>query len=339
MDPLISIVVPTKNRYEYLKHLINYVDTFDSRSIELIVQDNSEDNTEIKRYLEGVSNSNIKYFHNSQSLSIIENCDLAVNNSKGEYVCFIGDDDSFSSEIIGFVAWMKEREIESCIGSKAAYNWPDMVFYHHQLPSLSFHKGTGDIRAIDIEKELSSCLSCGAKNMGELPRLYHGIVSRTALNKIFKRTGTYFPGPSPDMANAIALCFVLTNHIYVDMPLVISGTSYKSTGGMGARHKHKGKIKDISFLPKETEKWWEKSVPKVWTGETIYAESAIKTLRSFNRDDLISKFNYAYLYAAFICFNSSYSKMIIPFLNKSNFAKVFWYLLKITIYRGRIYIK
>ena len=47
MGYLLSIVVPTKNRYYYLKSLIKLVQSFNSNEIELVVQDNTENNSEI----------------------------------------------------------------------------------------------------------------------------------------------------------------------------------------------------------------------------------------------------------------------------------------------------
>ena len=48
---LLSIVVPTKNRYYYLKYLIRLVDNLHSEEVELVIQDNSDYNNEFVEYL------------------------------------------------------------------------------------------------------------------------------------------------------------------------------------------------------------------------------------------------------------------------------------------------
>ena len=48
---LLSIVVPTKDRYKYLKYLIELIASFNSDEVELVIQDNSEDNKEILDFL------------------------------------------------------------------------------------------------------------------------------------------------------------------------------------------------------------------------------------------------------------------------------------------------
>ena len=45
METLLSIIVPTKNRYFYLKEMINMFQSYSNKSTELIIQDNSTDNT------------------------------------------------------------------------------------------------------------------------------------------------------------------------------------------------------------------------------------------------------------------------------------------------------
>ena len=112
-------------------------------------------------------------------------------------------------------------------------------------------------------------------------------MSRNVLDKVYEVTGTYFPGPSPDMANSVALAQFVKKHVYCDLPVISSGTSPKSTAGLGAKHKHKGNLKEIDFLPSDIEDRWEENVPMVWTGPTIYAQSALEALRKLNKSEYI----------------------------------------------------
>lgn len=57
---LLSVIVPTKNRYEYLKQCITTLASIDNGSIELIIQDNSDDNLEILAFLDTIKYSNMK---------------------------------------------------------------------------------------------------------------------------------------------------------------------------------------------------------------------------------------------------------------------------------------
>ena len=47
MSTLLSIVIPTKDRYKYLKGTVDVLSKLDPSQIEIIVQDNTNDNSEI----------------------------------------------------------------------------------------------------------------------------------------------------------------------------------------------------------------------------------------------------------------------------------------------------
>ena len=100
---LLSIVVPTKNRTKYLMSFIELVCGFGEKDIELVIQDNSETNQEIKEFIENNNYNNVVYNYDSRTMPVIENSDLAIKNASGKYICFMGDDDLLSSRLIDFV--------------------------------------------------------------------------------------------------------------------------------------------------------------------------------------------------------------------------------------------
>lgn len=294
MKPLLSIVIPTKDRYEYLTPLVELIIGFRNYDIELIIQDNSENrSSDFLEEINKIKDARIKYFYEAKSLSVVENCDKAVLNSTGKYVSLLGDDDGIIPELIEYVEKMKDSNIDVLLPEKALYSWPDIttskVMSH--AGQLTFKLIDERIIEIDPTKELLKCLRGGCAELHLMPRIYHAIVSRVMLDKVYQLTGSFFPGPSPDMANAVALSVLKPKTYYIKMPLIISGHGYKSTGGAGKRGKHFGDLGKIKHLPKDTEENWENIIPKIWTGPTIYAESAIKALRRTNNDSFIKLFN------------------------------------------------
>ena len=161
MNPKLSIVVPTKNRYKYLYHLIDLVGDLDTNLVELVIQDNSTNNTEIVDFLKDSNSQWIKYFYYKDSISMVENCDKAILNSIGNYICFIGDDDGFCLDILNAVEYMSKHNIDVMLSSKTFYNWPDYsdnsVF--DITEALVYRKGNGNIEKIDSMKELNKCVS------------------------------------------------------------------------------------------------------------------------------------------------------------------------------------
>lgn len=311
MSYLLSLVVPTKNRYKYLKHLIQLIDSFNDNNIELVIQDNSDNNEEILNYLKSFNNKNIKYFYCTATLSQSENSDKAILNSTGEYVCYIGDDDGVTKYIVDVVEYMKNKNISILMSNTVNYYWPD--YYSGSSLSysgkLNYKNYSNEITTKSTDYTLNQILNKGFINRGEMPLVYHGIVRRDILDKIYEIGETFFPGPSPDIANAVSISLIERSFKFFDFPFIISGASKHHGGGIRSMKNRSASIDDVPYLPKDAKENWEERIPKVWTGETVWCESAIKALRYMKREDIIEKINFEYMYANFIAFHFPLRKL------------------------------
>lgn len=292
MNYLLSVVIPTKDRYIYLKECLQSLIDLKSDMLEIVVQDNTAINDEILSYISLLNWPHLKYYHYSYSVSQTENSDLAVSHALGEYCCYIGDDDSISNAALEIAQYMKDNRIIACACNVATYHWKDIVFQGRKKPTLSFDDRKMWIKDMNSKKILKKVLSYGVQDIKFLPRVYHGIISKSILDQIYKITGSYFPGPSPDMANAIASVLLIQKYIFVNLPLILSGYSYKSAGGMGLRGTHKGLLKDVKQLPKKAEEEWSPKIPKLWLGYTVWPESAEKAFIKMGYNSYIKKINY-----------------------------------------------
>ena len=111
--PLISVFVPTKNRYQFLKNLITLIESYHDERIELVIHDNTENNSEILEYMKGQQYLSTEYYHDGSFLTMSQNSDLAFSYCKGEYVCMIGDDDAVCRNIGDCAQWMLENDIDA----------------------------------------------------------------------------------------------------------------------------------------------------------------------------------------------------------------------------------
>ena len=319
----LSIVVPTKNRHFYLEFLVNYFKSINSNEIELIIYDNSSIDLRKKfiSFLSSIKDERIKYFQDNKELSQTENCDLAVSKACGEYISLLGDDDIFSKHILTFIEQWSEDQIEAILPVKGTYLWPDVkprLYGNKQSGMFKLGLFSNKIVKTESKKVLAKVINRGGSEILNLPRIYHGIVSKKILNKIFEDCGSYFPGPSPDIANAVAICKYVKNYIIIDTPLIISGQSILSAGGQGAEGKHYGEISKIKQLPKNTAIEWSKKVPFYWSGKTIYAESVLKALEKMNMGEYLENFNFEYLYASCLVFDTNYKQRIINCVKENN---------------------
>lgn len=309
--PLVSVVVPTKNRYPYLFKLIELMDSFATEEVELVITDNNDDNTPMLEFFKEHGKADyIVYKHQVGQVSMSENSDRAILNSSGEYVCFIGDDDAVTKYVVDCARWMKRHNIEIVVPSDLSYKWPDFITsVETEKASLKYSPFTGEIKSIDCKEVLNEIMDRGFVDRGRLPLAYHGVAKRETLDKIYETCHTFYPGPSPDIANGVALSLVADNYYSVSLPIVISGASATHGGGIRTKKNHAADIDDIPFMPKGTKQKWEKNIPLIWTGSTIWCESAIKALRAMHREDLIQKVNFEYFYVYTMAYYPAARKM------------------------------
>lgn len=342
----LSIVIPTKNRNRYLVDVVRYILSWKSKDFEVIVQDNSDDISLQQMLEEFSSDSRLRYFYSSGWMSVIDNFNTALSKCEGQIVTMIGDDDGIMPWSIDIARWMIETNLDSVLPERGEYTWPDLKssynsdYYNSKLRCSDVF--TAKVSILDAVSELSSSLKLGGCTLSDMPRLYYGFISRKSLDIVKKTTGSYFPGPSPDMANASSCSLIVKNHYKLDFPVFISGSCSSSTSGLGVKRAHEGDIDTIKHLPKDSKKNWESTLPLFWSGPTVWAESIIKSVRAMKSEKMLDSFNYSYLYARCFVFNRrQFSEILKSVLNNKNersWLKIFYYYFGIWFLRFKVLI-
>lgn len=288
-SPILSIVVPTKNRYDTLVPLIHGILQWDSTNFELLIHDNSDVPDLFSSLGDYSKDSRLTYIHTYDSLSMSDNCSRGIENAKGEYICFLGDDDGVVESVLQLCEWMASHSVDTANFRKASYVWPSL-----QSVLTDKKSSSGNLTIYDISNKLTlidrpqhvleQFLSKGLSINYAGPVPYHGITKRTIFNKTKDLTGTCFPAPTPDISGLVSAGLNSRKHAFVPMPLVFSGHSLKSAGGLGRRGMHVGEIADIKSLPKNSSETWSKELPHFWSTITVNAESALKTLSALKAE-------------------------------------------------------
>lgn len=318
-EVLLSIAIPTYNRYKYLKDCIKTISEIKSDKLEIVISDNTLENEEIVNFISEINDSRIKYYHFTEPLGEMGNCEKSVSLTTGKYVCLLGDDDSVCPNMIKAAEFCLANDIDGCCFPFPGFNWPDMTFEAGKVrePNLFYkYEATGKFRFLDSREELRKSLANGGGLALTMPRLYHGMISRACIERVRAKAGVYFPGPSPDMANAVAVCLESNRTIYLSDYLIVSGYGKASARGEGNRKEHFGKIEDKPWLPKDVMEKWEKDIPAIFSGETIIAQSAVQSLRAMGAAKKY-RYDYPFLYAEFFVQHPSVRKEILAFCMKS----------------------
>ncbi|HAP0100263.1 TPA: glycosyltransferase family 2 protein, partial [Escherichia coli] len=115
----LSILIPTKNRSEYLDDVLSSLLTWKRDDFEVIIQDNSDDlktHNVVEKYR---YDHRVKYFYVKEHLSVIDNFEYAVKNSSGKIITAIGDDDGILPIVMDVADWMLKNSVEAVLTNKA----------------------------------------------------------------------------------------------------------------------------------------------------------------------------------------------------------------------------
>lgn len=317
--PILSIVVPTRNRHRYLATLVQSLLRMQSRDFEIVVHDNSEDNAEWLRLCGSISDPRLRYVLDPAPMPITENCDRAVAHARGDFVCMLGDDDGVIESIIDLARWMKLRGLDAAMAPVATYLWPgvgSVLDANSSNGVLRLLRYSGTIEIVAESAALDFVLRSGGTRIGDLPSVYQAVISKRALDALKSRAGTCFPGPSPDMASAVGLSAVVSSFARVDLPVVISGSCPVSGAAEGARHRHEGEIADRKFLSADTASQWPPQVPFFFSGATLWAATLVRALALTGRENLQSRIRLDRLFASCIVFNPKYRDRVMAVRKK-----------------------
>ena len=91
-NPLVSIIIPTYNRWKYITRAINSCLNQTYENIEvLVIDDCSDDNTE--EVVKSIQDDRLKYFKNQKNSWPCISRNNGIKFSKGQYINFLDDDD------------------------------------------------------------------------------------------------------------------------------------------------------------------------------------------------------------------------------------------------------
>jgi glycosyltransferase involved in cell wall biosynthesis len=295
--PLLSIIIPTKNRQETAIAAVRTALAIDSQDIEIVVQDCSEDDS-LRAMLLQFHDGRIKYHYQSGMVSMTENWNRAYGNATGDYQIGIGDDDAVFKEIYQVAIWAKRNQVEAVGHTEPyLYFWPNYPVFHVKRRFL-FKTFTGKITAYRDLREivLKRSRLCDNGYGIDLPMVYHRLISKQLLDKLKMLTGKLLDGTSLDVYSAFALGLICKDFRMIDYPFSMRGASGKSNSGRFVKKEdkmHFDEYQDIDYP-----EW----MPNLKISHVTIAESIYRAFVNTGNQDLIANIDKSYLYAS--CVNA-----------------------------------
>jgi glycosyltransferase involved in cell wall biosynthesis len=231
----ISILLPTRNRLDLLKHAVTTVQRQRDEDWELVISDNLSEQ-DIMGYVRSLEDERIHCVRTSQAVPVTDNWNNALAAASGEYVIMLGDDDAL---LPGYLAAI--RRLANCFSN------PDVIYHSALLyayPSVlpdspdgylkpygyaSFFKGVESPFVLD--RRTARSMVQGAMDFRALYgfNMQFATVSRRMIDELAK-DGPFFRSPFPDYY-AMNMLFLRAREIIVEpCPLVVIGVSPKSYG-------------------------------------------------------------------------------------------------------------
>ena len=102
MNKLVSIGIPTYNRPEALESCVKNILNQTYNNIEILISDNNSNNIKNKNLYKSklFKNPKIKLFLNNKNHGVLKNTINVLNKAKGDYFCWVSDDDWRSSTFL-----------------------------------------------------------------------------------------------------------------------------------------------------------------------------------------------------------------------------------------------
>jgi glycosyltransferase involved in cell wall biosynthesis len=236
-NPLLSVVIPTRERPETLEYTLRTALDQSSQNFEVIVSDNfSQDNT--AEVVRGFSDPRIRLINPGRRLSMSDHWDFALLHAAGDYVMFSGDDD-------GIVPGALDKLEASILATHSlVYCWPRPIYawpMGGKPAHVVFLPPTTRGSEIDLENLARLAVSMGGWKYAGIPCMYHSAVAKCIPDSIREQTGRVFHSTCPDVFMSMAVPAFAKRAIDLGYCVSVAGQSEKSNSAIHhtwAGHEH-----------------------------------------------------------------------------------------------------
>jgi glycosyltransferase involved in cell wall biosynthesis len=229
--PLFTVIIPTKDRAEYLHHTLRTCSNQEYENLEIIVSDDgSSDNTEAVTLEAARKDPRIRYI-TPGSVGMRDNFEFALDHVKPGYVIALGGDDGILPYGISEM-WRALEETRMDL-----LTWRPLTFTYPGVRSGKGQLGLYRPGKLNILRS-SDYLERQVKNLNylhdfESPMFYvKGVVATQLVERVRSRTtdGRFYVCPTPDGFSGIVLAGEVEQYAFSGMPLTIWGASPTSQG-------------------------------------------------------------------------------------------------------------
>ena len=230
--PLFSVIIPAKNRADYLRHTLRTCMEQQYENLEVIVADDgSQDNTRDVVEAAHALDPRIRYVTPGGPVGMRDNFEFALRQVKPGYVIALGADDGLMPRgIEGMLSVLHETQQEMLAWLAPVFSYAKAQTPTSQL--VLFRQGaTRIIRSEDFLRRQARQLHYLSDI--ESPMFYvKGVVSTRLVDRVRSRSpeGRFYACPTPDGYSGIVLAGEVQTYAFSGRPFSIYGASPSSQG-------------------------------------------------------------------------------------------------------------
>lgn len=249
--PLFTVIIPQKNRAEYLVHTLKTCMIQDYPNFEVIVSDDcSDDNSVMVVQYAANKDSRIKLFAHKNHLGMRDNFEFALNQVKPGFVMALGGDDGLLPGCI----WRMYDILKNT--KKELLTWTPATFDYSNhkdeknIFSIRRKKKTG-YKLVNSESFLNKLSETFLYQIEECPMIYmKGISSTSLINRVKSRTkdNSFYYCPTPDGFSGVVLAGEVEDYVFTNEPLSIAGNTIKSQGANYRRNDNGSRVEANQFF-------------------------------------------------------------------------------------------
>ena len=230
-----SVLIPTRNRLEFLRYAVETVRRQDYDDWELIIADNAS-GEDVGEYAASLNDPRVIYIRSDEFISVTDNWNRALERSSGEWVIMLGDDDGllqgYFRRIDALLA--KFDNPDAIYTSAYLFSYPGAIREHpdgylQPYGYATFLRGRSDPFVLDHATASSLVREAVDFKVRYGFNMQFIIVSRALIGTLADH-GSFYQSTFPDYF-AMNAIFLRAHRIVVEpQPLVVIGISPKSYG-------------------------------------------------------------------------------------------------------------
>jgi glycosyltransferase involved in cell wall biosynthesis len=230
-----SVLLPTRNRLEYLRYAVETVRRQDFEHWEIVVADNASED-DIAGFVAGLDDKRIRYVRSEEFLPVTDNWNRALERSSGEFVIMLGDDDGlmkgYFSRALALIAEHGRPDLIYSSGYLYAYpgvfpDYPDGLLHHYR--NATFLQAAGGPFWLPREQALRLVRDSLDFKMKFTYNMQYSLIGRPLIDEMLE-DGPFFQSAFPDYY-ATNVMFLKAKRILIDPePTVAVGITPKSYG-------------------------------------------------------------------------------------------------------------